>query len=393
MNNFACFRKEMFFQQIIEEPFLFSAFILLSACFVIQMVYYWGIFSRLAFYKQKKDHEKNYPVSVIICAKNELHNLKRNLPLILEQDYTDFEVVLVDDCSDDDSDFYLKKLSEQHPRLNVVTIKENVNFFSGKKFALAVGIKSAKHDRVLLTDADCTPKSRRWIFEMQKNFSDKKQIVLGYSGYEKRKGFLNKMIRYDTIFTAMQYLSWSLSGATYMGVGRNLAYNKELFFKNKGFTSHYQIASGDDDLFINQVAKNNNACIEIIPESQTFSSPKTNFSGWFRQKKRHFTTSSLYKLKHKIMLGLFPASNLLFYAALVFLLIALMNKFSSGTIILAGSYYVLKIASQMVVFKKCMKKLDEKNLLLISPVMDLIFVLIYPLFAFSNYLVRDNKWK
>lgn len=372
---------------------MFGAFIVLSACFIIQMAYYWGVFSRLAFYRKKNEYEKNYPVSVIVCAKNEYSNLKKNLPLLLEQDYTDFEVVLVNDCSDDDSDYLLKKLSEKYSHLNVVTIKQNVNFFTGKKLALAVGIKSAKHDMVLLTDADCTPKSKRWIFEMQKNFSDKKQIVLGYSGYEKRKGFLNRMIRYDTVYTAIQYLSWSMSGMTYMGVGRNLAYNKELFFKNKGFTSHYQIPSGDDDLFINQVAKKNNACIEIIPESQTFSSPKINFSNWFRQKKRHYSTGALYKWNHKIVLGLFPLSNLLFYAALVFLLVMLFYDFSLSNIICIGSLYVLKTASQMFIFKKCMKKLDEKNLLLISPVMDFIFVIMNPLIAFSNYLVRENKWK
>ncbi|HNW97001.1 MAG TPA: glycosyltransferase [Bacteroidales bacterium] len=383
----------MFLQNILSDNLLFGAFLILLACFIIQMAYYWGIFSKLAFYNKKIVPEKNYPVSVVICAKNEYSNLKKNLPLILEQEYANFEVVLVNDCSDDDSHYLLKNMSEQYPHLSVVTIKQNVNFFSGKKFALAVGIKSAKHDLVLLTDADCTPKSKRWIFEMQKNFSDKNQIILGYSGYEKRKGFLNQLIRFDTIYTAIQYLSWSLSGMTYMGVGRNLAYNKELFFKNKGFTSHYQIPSGDDDLLINQIAKNNNACIEISHESQTFSAPKTSYSDWFRQKKRHYSTSNLYKLKHKIMLGLFPFSNLLFYATLVFMMVFFIKASFYNDIIFIGSLYVLKTASMMFIFKKCMNRLDEKNLLLISPVMDIIFLVINPLIAFSNYLVHENKWK
>ncbi|MFH0865895.1 MAG: glycosyltransferase [Bacteroidota bacterium] len=383
----------MFCQYIISDNLLSGAFIVLVFSFIILMAYYWCIFSRLAFYRKKTNHEGNHPVSVVICAKNEYSNLKKNLPLILEQDYTDFEVVLVNDCSDDDSDYLLKKFSEQYSYLNVVTIKQNVNFFTGKKFALAVGIKSAKNDLVLLTDADCTPKSKRWIFEMQKCFSDKKQIIIGYSGYEKRKGFLNRMIRYDTIYTAIQYLSYSLSGMAYMGVGRNLAYNKELFFKNKGFTSHYHIASGDDDLFINQVAKHGNTCIEIIPESQTFSAPKLNWPDWLRQKKRHYSTGKLYKNKHKLLLGLFPMCNLLFYTTLVFLLTQLILDFSLGNIILVSSFYFLKTASQMFIFKKCMKRLDEKNLLLISPVMDFIFIIINPLIAFSNFLVQDNKWK
>ena len=333
------------------------------------------------------------PVTVVICAKNEYTNLKKNLPLILEQDYPDFEVVVVNDCSDDDSNYLLKSFAEKYPHLNVVTIMKNVNFFVGKKFALALGIKSAKHDLLLLTDADCTPKSNKWITEMQNHFNGKTEIVLGYSGFEKKKGFSNKLARYDVIMTAMQYLSWSLAGKTYMGVGRNLAYNRELFFKSKGFTSHYHIPSGDDDLFINQVANKHNTSIEISPLSQTFSAPKSTFKEWLTQKKRHYSTGILYKTLHKIILGVFVSSNFLFYASLILLIILLICTLSYQNILLICSLFILKLATQMFIFKKSMKKLDEKNLLLISPLLDFLFVLINPLIAFSNFIVKENKWK
>jgi glycosyltransferase involved in cell wall biosynthesis len=357
------------------------------------MFYYWGIFSRLAFYKNKTKQNQYKPISVVICAKNEYTNLKKNLTFILEQDYPDYEVVVVNDCSDDDTDYLLRSFSDKYPHLNVVNIVKNVNFFSGKKFALAVGIKSAKHDLLLLSDADCTPKSNKWIMEMQNNFTDKAEIVLGYSGYEKQKGFLNKLIRYDTIMTAMQYLSWSLAGVTYMGVGRNLAYNRQLFYKNKGFTSHYQIPSGDDDLFINQVAKKGNTRIEISAQSQTFSSPKKTFNDWYRQKKRHYSTGFLYKTSHKMMLGIFSLSQVLFYVTMAVLLTLLIIKASYLNIILVCSLYVLRLATQMFIFKKTMNKLDEKNLLLISPVLDILFIILATIMAMSNKVVKENKWK
>ncbi len=383
----------MFFKEITSDTLLLSLFILFAVCFIIQMFYYWGIFSRLAFYKSKPKQNQYKPISVVICAKNEYTNLKKNLNLILEQDYPDYEVVVVNDCSDDDSDYLLRSFSDKYPNLNVVNIVKNVNFFSGKKFALAVGIKSAKHDLLLLTDADCTPKSNKWIMEMQNNFTNKAEIVLGYSGYEKKKGFLNKLIRYDTIMTAMQYLSWSLAGVTYMGVGRNLAYNRQLFYKNKGFTSHYQIPSGDDDLFINQVAKKGNARIEISAQSQTSSAPKKTFSEWYRQKKRHYSTGFLYKASHKMMLGIFSLSQVLFYVTMAVLLILLIINASYYNIILICSLYVLRMATQMFIFKKTMNKLDEKNLLLISPVLDILFILFASFMAMSNLVVKENKWK
>lgn len=383
----------MFFKEISSDKLLFAVFILYAFCFLLQMIYYWGIFSQLAFYKKKPLENQYKPVSIVICAKNEYSNLKKNLPLILEQDYPDFEVVVVNDCSEDDTNFLLKSFSEKYPRLNVVSILKNVNFFTGKKFALAVGIKSAKYDLLLLTDADCIPRSNRWIAEMQNHFTAKTEIVLGYSGYEKKKGFVNKLIRFDTIMTAIQYLSWALIGKTYMGVGRNLAYNRQLFFKSKGFTSHYQIPSGDDDLFINQVATKNNVQIEISAQSQSFSEPKLTYATWITQKKRHYRTGFLYKPFHKIMLGMFTLSNFLLYVAFVFLIVLLIVRFSYYNIILVCSLFVLKLATQLFIFKKSMNKLDEKNLLLISPLLDLIFVLLNPFIALSNFIVKENKWK
>ena len=383
----------MFFKEISSDTLLFSIFILYAISFLVQMIYYWCIFSKLAFYRKKLFKNQYKPVSVVICAKNEYTNLKKNLPLFLEQDYPDFEVVVVNDCSEDDSNYLLKLFSGKYPQLNIITILKNVNFFTGKKFALAVGIKSAKHNLLLLTDADCTPKSNKWIAEMQNNFSGKTEIVLGYSGFEKKKGFLNKLIRFDTIMTAIQYLSWSLAGKTYMGVGRNLAYNRELFFKSKGFTSHYNIPSGDDDLFINQVATKYNTSIEISVKSQTYSKPKSTFSDWLIQKKRHYSTGFLYKTFHKIMLAIFSISNFLFYASLIVLLILLIMNFSYNNIILICSFLILKIATQMFIFKKSMNKLDEKNLLLISPILDFLFVILNPLITLSNIFVKENKWK
>ena len=357
------------------------------------MIYYWKIFGKFAFYKKNKLPNQYKAVSVIICAKNEYFNLKKNLPLILEQDYPGYEVVVVNDCSEDDSQYLLKIFSEKYSHLKVITIKQNVNFFRGKKFALAVGIKSAKNDILLLTDADCSPKSNRWIAEMQNNFTGETEIVLGYSGYEYEKGILNKMIRFETIMTALQYFSWSLTGKTYMGVGRNLAYNKKLFFDVKGFTSHYHISSGDDDLFINKVATNRNTSIEISKQAHTSSAPKKTFNDWFLQKKRHYSTGFLYKPSHKIMLGMFGLSSFLFYLSLFFILIFSVTAFLYSNIIIVCSLFIIRLATQLIIIKKTMKKLDEKKLLLISPILDFVFVILNPIIAFWNVIVKNNKWK
>lgn len=342
---------------------------------------------RLAFYKKSSDLKHQHPVSVVIAARNEYFNLMENLPLILEQDYPDFEVVVVNNSSNDESEYLLKELSEKYDKLKIVNIRENVNFFKGKKFPLSVGIKSAKNELLLLIDADCKPSSTKWIENMQSAFDEKTQIVLGYGPYLQKKGFLNTLIRFDTVQIAIQYLSYALSGLTYMGVGRNLAYTKSLFHNSKGFSSHYKIMSGDDDLFINSVTNRRNTKIMVNAESFTYSESEESFSNWIKQKKRHLSTGKYYKFKHKLLLGLYSLSLFLFYLTGIFLLF-LMFKIE-----IVASLFALKLISQIFIFKKCMIKLNEKNLLLISPILEIMLLFINPVLSFSNLIVKTNKWK
>lgn len=366
---------------------VFYLFILFAGVLFVQLVYYWLIFGRLAFYRKRAVSDRNKPLSVIICAKNEYLYLKKHLPLILEQDYPDYEVVVVDDASEDETQYLLKELCEKYPHLKVVNFKKNVNFFSGKKFPLALGIRSAKNEFLVLTDADCYPSSSQWLRLMQRNYHDEKtQIVLSYSPYVPAPGFLNIFFRYETFITAVQYLSYSLAGFPYMGVGRNLSYRRSLFIENKGFSTHYRLSSGDDDLFINQVATGRNTVIEIETAAQMFTYPKKTLTDWVKQKRRHFTTYPYYKFSSKLMLGLFSISNLLFYFLIFWLFMLRYN------IPVLASLFILRLISQLIVFKKCMHKLSERKLLLLSPIFDILFTVINPLIAISNMVSRKKKW-
>ncbi|MCD4664604.1 MAG: glycosyltransferase [Bacteroidales bacterium] len=357
------------------------------AAIAIQLLYYWFFFSRFAFYKKQRRKNEPIPVSIVISAKNEYLNLSKNLPLILKQDYPDFEVVVVNDASDDETIFFLEDIEREDNRLKVVNITQDLNFFSGKKFPLALGIKSAKNEYLLLTDADCTPCSEHWIKEMVSNFSNKTDVVLGYGKYKSEKGFLNKIIRYETVFTAIQYFSYALIGIPYMGVGRNLAYKKSLFIKSKGFISHYDVSSGDDDLFINKVANKKNTQIEINPDSFTMSAAKQTWLEWKIQKKRHLSTGKYYKLKHKILLSTYHVS--LFFVIILFLFL-IVAKFNFWIVLLL---FLIRLFSQILILKKSLNKLNEKKLLLISPIIELMLVVIYPVLVFLNLIFKQNKWK
>jgi len=364
-----------------------SLFLIFSIAFFLQVIFYWVIFNRLGRYKTENISVKPEGVSVVICAHNEYERLKENLPVILEQNYPEFEVLVVNHTSDDETSFLLAEMEKQYPMLKTIVIKEDLNFFSGKKFPLSIGIKSAKFDRILLTDADCCPSSNEWISKMQSGFSADKEIVLGYGPYRPYKGLLNKLIRFDTAHIAIQYLSYALAGLPYMGVGRNLAYVKKLFFRHKGFISHYKIRSGDDDLFINHVANRKNTAIMVDPDSFNFSDPKQTFGKWITQKKRHLSTSHHYKLRHQILLGFYAGSLWLFYGSLVLLL-----AFHWSVFPVIG-LYLLRLFTQYLVWSGCMRRLNEKDLVPFLPFYEIMMLLLNSGLLLSNIFRKPRQWK
>lgn len=368
--------------------FLDVIFYTFSVVVFIQVIFYIFIFGKFAFLKAPNTDYKNRSISVIICAKNEAENLKKFLPYVLEQDYPNFEVVLINDASSDDTLEVMESFSEKHQNIKIVDVKNTEAFWGNKKYALTLGIKASKYDYLLFTDADCKPYSKYWIKEMASHFSDTKNIVLGYGAYSNNnKTFLNKLIRFETLITAIHYFSFANFGIPYMGVGRNLAYSKSEFFMANGFISHIKIRSGDDDLFINQVANNKNTAICISKDSFTESIPKNTFKEWVKQKRRHISTAKHYKQKHKILLATIYATNFLFWILAPILLITLYF----WQVVLG--LFLLRLIIQYIIFGMCSKKLDEKGLFILLPFLE-VFLIIFQLTIFINNLVsKPNHWK
>lgn len=293
---------------------------LLGLLLLLNLFYHYWFWIRLLLYKDKQSvfNRQESSVSVIIAARNEAVNLAKHLPAFLEQDYPDFEVVVVNDCSYDESEDVLKEMQLRYPRLKVVTIAEQPKYPTGKKFALTLGIKAAEHNVLLFSDADCYPASPQWIRQMQKQYIDKTEIVLGYGAMAREKSLLNLFIQYDTVLTALQYLSHALAGRAYMGVGRNLSYYRSLFFFHKGFVSHIKHLSGDDDLFVNQASTGANVRISIEPEAHTITIPKKSWKAWHRQKNRHNSTGKYYRKSDKFWLSFFAFSHLMLFPTLAY---------------------------------------------------------------------------
>lgn len=363
--------------------------VIVALLFAIQLFYYLYFYSAILFVKKSEPVlDKSVPVSVVMCAKNEAENLKQNLPIILEQKYPEFQVVVINDCSDDDSEDVLKVFKAKYPNLHYSTIKEDPIFKHGKKLAVLLGIKAAKYDHLLFTDADCKPLSENWIQSMARNFKDKKTIVLGTYNLKKEKGFLNHVQQYENLLSKILYLGFALRNRPFMGVGGNLAYVRTLFFENKGFAGHYHVPSGDDDLFVNKVSNKENTTIEYSPDSQVLTEGKTQWRHYFKQKRRHLGASTMYKKRDKSWLFFDTLTMGLFY---VFAVLAIL--FNIFPIVMASLLFV-RIVLGMVVINLCAKKLNQQKFYATFLFLDLLLPSIYLILAIKNkFRPASIRWK
>jgi glycosyltransferase involved in cell wall biosynthesis len=269
--------------------------------FIIQLLFYFLLYRKPYIYELKR--EKNSlsdqdlpPISIIIASKNESEYLAENLPKILEQDYPDYEVIVVNSGSTDETDMVLKRLELDHKNLYHTYVPNNAESINEKKLALTLGIKAAKNDLLIFTESYCAPCSNQWIREYANAFAGGKDIVLGYCKFNIKKSVpMRRFVLYDNLIHCLKYLSLAIKHKPFMGIGRNMGYKRDLFFENKGFSSILNIEGGEDDLFINTVANKTNTTVITSPDSMTESSLINRFSTWRELKSKYMHTKQFYK--------------------------------------------------------------------------------------------------
>lgn len=385
----------MDFSNVVNDTFTFVLTVLLAVGFVSLMLYYGLFHFRLARYKNKKlptiseVPDKDWPsVSVVLVAHNESEFLKESLPYLLEQDYPDFEVVVVDYTSHDDTQFVLRVCSENYPHLKRVNFPEDVNMFKGKKYPLSIGIRSAKKDVILLTEPDCVPQNFNWIREMMCGYMHGASMVMGCSLLKSGKNLLGAMQQYDNLAFNASYLGMAIMGNPYTATGRNLSYRRDFFFNRGGFISHYAIPEGSDDLFVNQNATSSNSTVVISPQSAVKTEAVPTFGLWHLQRMRRIATHRYYSFVQRLKLAVYPLSQALFLASLVLLWVGGLFPWQ----ILLG-VLVVKLAWQILSFVLYANKFETKKIQFFAPFFELYFLIADTILALLALSKKKYKWR
>jgi len=354
----------------------------------VQFVYWLLFLITIIFHKNKSNESKNYEagISIIICAYNEIENLKKLIPALYKQDYSDFEIIIVNDRSTDGSYEFLLEESQSSPKLKLVTIDKSPDHIDSKKYAITLGVKAANFNKLIFTDADCLPESDKWVSSMANGFTDDQEFVIGYSQFKKEDGLVNMFSRFETQITGMLYNSFAIAGNPYMAVGRNLGYLKSTFLKNKGFNQFQQITGGDDDLLVNHYATKSNSNVCFGKEALVWSYSKTSFSDYYKQKLRHISVGKFYKAKDKFLLSMYSSTHLCFWIA--FVILASSKHFTE----LVLGILAFRLIFNSLVVNHTSKKFGERIVIWTVPIMDFIYNFYLIIMGIAALSTKKVKW-
>ncbi len=375
----------------------FIVLILFFVALLLQLIYIWVVFGKTAFFKKRTpSNNAKEPVSVIVCSRDSLHYLEELLPALFKQDYPDFEVVVVNNCSSDGTQQYLEDLERNEPRVKIVQLHQQLNFFKGKKFPLSMGIKSASHDLLVFTDPDCIPDNTGWLSSVVNSYNEKTQIAIGYCCRKPKSGLSDKLVRYMELVDGVNYMSFALLGRPYAASGKCLSYRKSLFYKAKGFTSRYTTSAGDDSLFVNDNAHKGNTSVVIDPDNAISAQPISSFGRWFLLKAYRCSVIPHYDFVTKILLSFYPLTQMLFYATFV-ALFCLKPAFEIASLpviypIVLALLFLIRFVSQSVTLHLSAKKLKEVGLTPWIVLGDVVHLIVNPIVVFLGIVGKGAKW-
>ncbi|TXD64804.1 glycosyltransferase [Polaribacter glomeratus] len=361
-------------------------FCIFVACTVLQITYLFAFYSFLSKSKKGYNNSVELPVSVIIFGKDQGENLLKLIPSILEQEYSVFEIVIINNASSDETNHIIESFAEEHAAIKVVEVENIEAFWASKKYALTLGIKASKHDHLLFTNANCNPVSKTWIFEMSKNFTSKKGIVLGYKKYRKENSVMNLFVRYENLITAIKCFSFAKKGSPFMAFDGNLAYDKATFFKVKGFINHMKINAGLEDLFIKDAATKENTSFCLSENSFVETDAPTSFYKWFIDKKEVAFIKKNYKYKHRLILNTFTFTKILFY--ILTIILSILYSYTL-TLTIAALYFI----TNYIVVGSSAKKLKEPQIIFFLPFLEIGLLLFQISIFIANLTSKPTHWK
>ncbi|MCR5820819.1 MAG: glycosyltransferase [Bacteroidaceae bacterium] len=205
------------------------------------------------------------PLTIVIPAHNQAEQLRKHLPAILNQDYEDFEVVVVVIASSDDTVALLEAMEQRYKYLRHTSTPNSAHNISLERLALTLGIRGAQHEWVVVTQANAEPISKNWLYDIATTIRrhPKAELVLGFARYEKHSSnWFDLKIGFYRLWHAIA--NFDHVEACYPAVrgdGCNMAVRKSLFLSSSCFSETQNLSVGACELMANRLSNKYNTAL------------------------------------------------------------------------------------------------------------------------------------
>lgn len=334
----------------------------------LQVIYWLIFYLKFAISKPSKKSPKRIPVSVILYVKNQMSEIVDVLPKLLSQQYHDFEVVIVNNASTDDTLEICKEFASLYPNIRIVDVINNEAFWGSKRYALTLGIKASRHEYLLFVDCDTQIPSDNWLWQMSAQFTLNKTIVLGMTQYTKSKDFFNKWIRFEHTFTQLQNFSFSRFVTPYNLVAKNVGYKKEEFYKVNGFIEHMNDVQNEQEFLLKKIATSKNVTVCDEPLSTIFIPTPKNNKEWKIEKKRQLKVLKQMSFGAKFLHTLHHLTRIILLPITVILLCWLYQP-----IVVLSIYFILFLL-RWLVFSLALNKFNQKDIKIWYPIFEMFTI-------------------
>lgn len=361
---------------------------LVLTLFGVELIYWLGRYGRLAKYRNvRRQHPREVDgISIVVILTDDFDYLENTIPVIMGQEYPDFELVVVDVSSSAEFADELQMLKTRFPNLTSARLDPDPRFRISNKMIYNVGIKTARYGNVILTTPDASPTSSKWLDCMAKGFANG-EILIAYCGLEPTRG--NGLMRCSRLMTSVRYLSAAAAGHPYRGILQNLGINKELYLEKRGF-NRLDMTVGEDDIFVQKLARYGDTSIIMNPHATMRQRIWDGLRGWWRQRRLLSTTLDLYPGRARRA----TTTELCFRFALMLSITACAVYMPLFTALGAAVIWIIRALVVRHQTVRICRRLGEKGLAGWMMFYDLVEPFAYMTLTVSRYIRRPKEnWK
>jgi len=378
---------QTFYNTLVTLHGFYLALALVFAVLFIISILFLFLFTGRILFRKKIQHSTAAPLSLIYTVRNEETRLKNNMAPVLSINGVDFEVIVVDDFSQDNSFQVLGMLRGRSDRLKVSTLQQETRFST--KMAQNLALKAASFEWILTVPISYENASIEWISGISNALDFNKTVVLSYCSAQNSGGFINRIYRIENYLSFTKSVGYILNNFPFVYSEENVAFQKKKYFEIGGHGLKISEQYANLELLINFFIRKKTTSILFESVTAIKKTEDLIWNDYLDILKKSLRIEKHLSGSKKAMLAFDEITKLLFPPVTVVVIILLFDLWP-----LFSALLLIMFIARLVIIKIMQNRLNERKIFISSLLYDLI-VPYFKLFYrwYFNNRGQKQKWK